>query len=273
MDIEGRHVVVTGGASGIGRALVRAFAEAGARVVSGDVDERGNEELAALLSAHGLPVYAVPCDVARESDVRRLVTTAEERFGPVEVFCANAGVFLAGGPEVEDADWDRILAINVMSHVYALRALLPAMLARGEGYFVHTASAAGLLTQIGSLPYAVSKHAVVALAEWVSITYASAGIRVSCCCPQGVWTAMTGAAADRELVAETAGRDGMLAPETVAGAVLDAVRAERFLVLPHPEVADYELRRASDRERWLEGMRRMQARTFPEIPRGSTSPA
>jgi NAD(P)-dependent dehydrogenase (short-subunit alcohol dehydrogenase family) len=163
--------------------------------------------------------------------------------------------------EVPLATWDRIWAVNVMSHVHAARAVLPSMLERGGGTLVHTASAAGLLTQLGSAPYAVTKHAVVALAEWLSITHFDAGIRVSCLCPQGVRTAMTGdmTGAAAGVAAATAGRDGMLDPEVVADAVLEAVAAERFLVLPHPEVATYEQRRAGDRERWLGAMRRVQA--------------
>ncbi|HLI43410.1 MAG TPA: SDR family oxidoreductase [Acidimicrobiales bacterium] len=258
MDIEGRVVVVTGAASGIGRALCEAFGRAGARgVVAGDVNGEG-----AVRTASGLPDgLGVRCDVAVETDVVDLVRAAEESYGRVDIFCANAGIFELGGTEVPDAAWQRIWEVNVMSHVYAARAVLPSMLERREGYLVHTASAAGLLTQLGSAPYAVTKHAVVALAEWLSITHGDAGIRVSCLCPQGVWTAMTGATdpESREMTASTAGRDGMLEPEQVAEDVLAAVREERFLVLPHPVVATYEQRRAGDRERWLRGMRRLQA--------------
>lgn len=272
MEIEGRVVVVTGGASGIGRALVEAFARAGAGgVVTADLDRARNDSLAAELAAAGFPVEAVRCDVGAESDVTTLVGDVEERFGRIDVFCANAGIFVPGGEEVPNAEWDRILAVNVMSHVYAARALLSSMLSRREGYLVFTASAAGLLTQIGSLPYAVTKHAVVALAEWLAITYGDAGIKVSCLCPQGVWTAMTGAPAVRQLTEDTAGRDGMLQPEEVAASVLEAVRTERFLVLPHPEVAVYEQRRASDRERWLEGMRRLSSGRGPGGPSGGNT--
>jgi NAD(P)-dependent dehydrogenase (short-subunit alcohol dehydrogenase family) len=258
VEIEGRVVVVTGGASGIGRALANAFAAAGAKgVVVADLNGDGATDVAAALPS----AITVRTDVANEADVVALVRAAEEAYGPVDIFCANAGIFELGGVEVSDEKWQRIWAVNVLSHIYAARAVLPSMLERGEGYLVHTASAAGLLTQLGSAPYAVTKHAAVALAEWLSITHGDAGIRVSCLCPQGVWTGMTGAIErdQGEVLGSTAGRDGMLEPEQVADDVLAAIREERFLVLPHPEVATYELRRAGDRERWLRGMRRVQA--------------
>ena len=262
MDVTGRVVVVTGGGGGIGRAMAVAFARAGARgVVVGDIDAAAATAVADQLRGEGLAVVDRRVDVAREAEVVELVAVAGAEFGPVDIFCANAGIITPGGVEVPDADWERIWGVNVQSHIYAARAVLPAMLARGEGYLVHTASAAGLLTQLGSAPYSVTKHAVVALAEWLSITHGDAGLRVSCVCPQGVWTAMTGAAAREhsELTAATAGRDGMLEPEAVAAAVLEGVADERFLILPHPEVADYERRRAGDRERWLRAMRKVQA--------------
>jgi len=273
MDISGRVVVVTGGAGGIGKALCTAFADAGARgVVVADIDGDGAARVADALAAAGHDARGVRCDVSVEADTVAAVAEAESAWGPVDIFCANAGIVVAGGVEVPDADWDRIWGINVQSHVYAARAVLPTMLARGEGYLIHTASAAGLLTQIGSAPYAVTKHAVVALAEWLSITHADAGLTVSCLCPQGVWTAMTGAPAeadgadaeslDKHFAESTAGRDGMLLPADVARTVIEAVGDERFLILPHPVVADYEVRRATDRERWLRGMRKVQAQVF-----------
>jgi NAD(P)-dependent dehydrogenase (short-subunit alcohol dehydrogenase family) len=265
VDVADRVVVVTGGASGIGRALCQAFAQRGARgTVVADRDGDGARAVATDIAGRGHRALAVEVDVSDESEVVGLVAAAEEAFGPVEVFCANAGILVTGGVDVPDADWERMWSVNVQSHIFAARAVLPGMLARHEGYLVHTASAAGLLTQLGSAPYAVTKHAVVALAEWLSITHGDAGIRVSCLCPQGVWTGMTGAGdrAHRQLAEATAGRDGMLEPEVVAEAVLEAMAEERFLVLPHPEVADYERRRAGDRERWLRGMRTLQAQTF-----------
>jgi NAD(P)-dependent dehydrogenase (short-subunit alcohol dehydrogenase family) len=260
VEVRDRVVVVTGGASGIGRSLCEAFAARGARTVVADLDAGGARTVADALAGQGGTALAVGVDVADEAQVVALVAEAEEAFGPVEVFCANAGIIVPGGVEVSDADWERMWAVNVQSHIYAARTVLPGMLERHEGYLVHTASAAGLLTQLGSAPYAVTKHAVVALAEWLSITHGDAGIRVSCLCPQGVWTNMTGGGdrVSREAAVSTAGRDGMLEPEVVAEAVLEAVAEERFLILPHPEVAAYEVRRATDRERWLRGMRKQQ---------------
>jgi NAD(P)-dependent dehydrogenase (short-subunit alcohol dehydrogenase family) len=275
MDINGRIVVITGGGGGIGRAMASAFANAGAgAVVVADIDGEAAERVAANLRADGHEALGLRCDVSDEADTLAVVEAAVTAFGRIDIFCANAGIVVPGGVEVPDAEWERIWDINVRSHVHAARAVLPAMLERGEGYLIHTASAAGLLTQIGSAPYAVTKHAAVALAEWLSITHGDAGIRVSCLCPQGVWTAMTGAPADaedvdaggegmeRDFAVSTAGRDGMLLPAEVAAAVIEAVGDERFLILPHPVVADYEVRRAGERERWLRGMRKVNAQVM-----------
>ncbi len=212
--------------------------------------------------------------MSREKDVTDLVTESEAVFGPVGLFFSNAGLIVGGGPEVPDDAWSRIWAVNVHSHVYVARAVLPGMLARGEGYLVITASAAGLLTQLGSAPYAVTKHAAVALAEWLSITHGDQGIRVSCLCPQA-FTSNLLRTSVRELGgAPLAGNasggsaqaavDGVLTAGQVADAALDAIGTEQFLILPHPQVASYERRRADDRERWLRGMRRMQARLARE---------
>jgi NAD(P)-dependent dehydrogenase (short-subunit alcohol dehydrogenase family) len=275
MDITGRIVVITGGGGGIGRAMAIAFAAADAgAVVVADIDGDAAERVAANLRAGGHQALGLRCDVSDEADTVAVVAAAVAAFGRIDIFCANAGIVVPGGVEVPDAEWERIWDINVRSHVHAARAVLPAMLERGEGYLIHTASAAGLLTQIGSAPYAVTKHAAVALAEWLSITHGDAGIRVSCLCPQGVWTAMTGAPADTEdavvggeglesdFAVSTAGRDGMLLPAEVAAAVIEAVGDDRFLILPHPVVAEYEVRRASERERWLRGMRRVNAQVM-----------
>jgi len=273
MDIADRVAVLTGGASGIGRSICLALAGAGAAaVVVADVDAAGAAKVAAEIEAGGHRALAVPAGVSRESDTHALVAATERAFGPVDLFCSNAGIIVAGGVEVADDAWARIWAINVQSHVYAARALLPGVLARGRGYLVITASAAGLLTQLGSAPYAVTKHAAVALAEWLSITYGEQGLVVSCLCPQAV-TSNLAATSRRELgedalpedVAAAGGSaqaavDGVLDPDQVAATVLAAVAAEQFLILPHPDVATYERRRADDRERWLRGMRRLQAR-------------
>jgi NAD(P)-dependent dehydrogenase (short-subunit alcohol dehydrogenase family) len=280
MDIAGRVAIVTGGASGIGRSLCLAFASRGAAgVVVADVDARGAAAVADEITSAGNKAVAVTADMSREADVRALVARADETFGRIDVFCSNAGIIVAGGVEVPDEAWSRIWAINVQSHVYVARAVLPAMLARGEGYLVVTASAAGLLTQLGSAPYAVTKHAAVALAEWLSITYGDQGLRVSCLCPQAVTTNL-GATSQREVgglappaaaagavpstdagsVSRQAAVDGVLTADQVAASVIDALAAERFLILPHPEVAMYEGRRAQDRDRWLGGMRRLHAR-------------
>jgi NAD(P)-dependent dehydrogenase (short-subunit alcohol dehydrogenase family) len=273
MDITKRVAVVTGGASGIGRSICLALAAAGAGGVAvADIDGPGAAKVAAEIEAAGHRAVAVPTDVATESDVQALVAATERELGPVDLFFSNAGILVAGGVEVPDEAWSRIWAINVHSHVYAARALLPGMLARGRGYLIITASAAGLLSQLGSAPYAVTKHAAVALAEWLSITYGEQGLVVSCLCPQAV-TSNLAATSRRELgedawpaeIGATGGSaqaavDGVLEPEAVADIVLAAVLAEQFLILPHPDVATYERRRADDRERWLRGMRRMQAR-------------
>jgi NAD(P)-dependent dehydrogenase (short-subunit alcohol dehydrogenase family) len=197
---------------------------------------------------------AVATDVSHEADVQQLVARTEERFGPIDLFCSNAGIATGGGVEAPDDAWQQIWDINVMAHVYAARAVLPAMIARGEGYLLNTASAAGLLSQIGSAPYAVTKHAAVALAEWLSITHGDQGIKVSCLCPQGVRTAMLGEGPGA-LLGPTA-----IEPEQVADAVVAGLRAEEFLILPHPEVREYFRRKGDDYDRWLRGMRRLQSR-------------
>jgi len=280
MQVRNRVAIVTGGASGIGRALCLALADRNAAVVVSDVDGPGAAAVAAEISGRGKRAVAVPADVSSEPDVRALVARAEQELGPIDLVCSNAGIIVAGGIDVPDEAWSRIWAINVQSHIYLARAVLPGMLARGAGYLVLTASAAGLLTQLGSAPYAVTKHAAVALAEWLSISYGDQGIGVSCLCPQAVATNL-GATSQRELgalaapgadtgavpsaagngsVSRQASVDGVLTADQVAASVLAAVENEQFLVLPHPEVATYERRRAEDRDRWLAGMRRLQAR-------------
>lgn len=266
MDVRGRVIVVTGGASGIGRALARRFAAEGAAgIVVADQDTDGGAAVAAEIGG-----LAVETDVSREDDIAALVARATHEFGRIDLFCSNAGIGGAdGGPEVPNDAWDRIWDINVMAHVYAARHVLPAMLERGEGYLLNTASAAGLLTNLGNLTYTVTKHAAVGLAEWLAITYGDRGIRVSCLCPQGVRTPMLlggiGGTAGNSVLAG----GGMLEPEDVAQAVIEGLAAERFLILPHPEVADYLRRKADDPDRWLAGMRRLLARVHAGLDGGS----
>ena len=254
MKLKDKVVVVTGGANGIGRALCRRFAAEGARgVVVADVEAEAAQAVASEIGG-----IAVETDVRREEDVARAAARATEAYGPIDLFCSNAGIGVPGGVEASDDDWQRIWEINVRAHIYAARAVLPAMLARGEGYLLQTASAAGLLTQIGSAPYAVTKHAAVALAEWLAMTHGDAGIKVSCLCPQGVRTRMLMG----EDMSSTANFlvEGSVSPEDVAEAVVKGLDEERFLILPHPEVAEYFRRKADDYDRWLRGMRRLQSR-------------
>jgi NAD(P)-dependent dehydrogenase (short-subunit alcohol dehydrogenase family) len=256
MKVDGRHVVVTGGANGIGAAMARRFASDGARVVVADLDEEQLMSVAAETGGLG-----VPTDVRHEHQIAALVTAAEDRYGPIDLFCSNAGIAVLGGEDLSDAVWERSFSVNLLSHIYAARILVPRMRARGEGYLLNTASAAGLLTQIGSAPYSVTKHGVVAFAEWLSITYGGEGLKVSVLCPQAVRTNMTAGTEEGGV----AGVDGMLEPEAVADAVVEGLEAERFLILPHPVVADYFRRKADDYDRWIRGMRRLQAR-YAEPP-------
>jgi NAD(P)-dependent dehydrogenase (short-subunit alcohol dehydrogenase family) len=256
MQIEGKVVVVTGGASGIGAALCRRFAKERARgVVVADRDLAGAE-----LVAKDIDGLAVQTDVARESDVKRLVEHAVARFGPIDLFCSNAGIAIDGGFEVPDSEWRRIIDINFMAHVYAARAVVPSMLERGQGYLLATASAAGLMTQIGSAPYAVTKHMAVAFAEWLSVTHGDAGLKVSCLCPQGVRTGMLNENSGPAFLLH-----GMIEPEKVADCVIEGLAAERFLILPHPEVHEYMQRKAGDYDRWLRGMRRLQEKIMAAL--------
>jgi NAD(P)-dependent dehydrogenase (short-subunit alcohol dehydrogenase family) len=205
---------------------------------------------------------AVSTNVAVEADLQALVARTVDAHGPIDLFCSNAGIAIGGGVEVPDEDWQRIWEINTMAHVYAARAVLPGMLARGEGYLLNTASAAGLLTNLGAAPYAVTKHAAVALAEWLSITHGDAGIKVSVLCPQGVRTPMLLGGADAGEDAANMLLAGAIEPEQVADAVVEGLRAETFLILPHPEVRDFIQRKAADYDRWLRGMRKLQARVM-----------
>ena len=253
MKVAGKVAVVTGGATGIGRALCRRFAAEGARaVVVADLDAHGAAAVAGEIGG-----WALAVDVAREADVGELVAAVTKRYGGIDLFCSNAGIIIEGGLETSDDAWQSIFGVNVFAHLYAARAVLPGMLARGGGYLLQTVSAAGLLSQIGSAPYAVTKHAALALAEWISITYGDRGIGVSAICPQGVRTNMLlrpRPGGESFLVA------GAVEPEQVADAAIEGLADERFLILPHPEVAEYFQRKVSDYDRWLRGMRRLQAR-------------
>ncbi|HVO80739.1 MAG TPA: SDR family oxidoreductase [Terriglobales bacterium] len=254
MQLRDKVIVVTGGANGIGRALCRRFAAEGAKaVVVADIQAAAASQVAGEIGG-----VALPTNVAHEPDVVRLVETTLKQFGVIDLFCSNAGVGAQGGVEAPDQEWSKSWNVNLMAHVYAARAVLPAMLARGEGYLLQTVSAAGLLTQLGSAPYAVTKHAALALAEWIAITHGDQGIKVSTLCPQGVRTDMLRRAefGGGAFLLETA-----LEPEQVADAVVKGLAEERFLILPHPEVSEYFLRKATDYDRWLRGMRKLQAST------------
>lgn len=259
MDLAGKVVVVTGGASGIGRALCQAFAAARARgVVVADLDPAACAQVAEGLGPVGL---AWTTDVADATQVQALVDAATAHFGQVDVFCSNAGVIRRADQDAPAADWQRHWEVNLMAHVHAANAVLPQMLARGEGYLVQTASAAGLLSQVNSAPYSVSKHAAVGFAEWLSIAHGDAGIRVSCLCPQGVVTPML-LGADTQSGRPSFLQDGAVSPEVVAQAVLAAMAEERFLVLPHAEVLTFWQRKTADIDRWLRGMRRLRAKVM-----------
>ncbi|WP_337185750.1 SDR family oxidoreductase [Phenylobacterium sp.] len=251
MELKDKVVVVTGAASGIGRAMAVKFAQAGAKaVVCADRDLPGAEETARMCGGR-----AIRTDVSNEADIQALIETTEAEVGPIDLFCSNAGIGVGGGAEAANADWQRIWDINVMAHVWAARHLVPRMAARGGGYLVNTASAAGLLSQIGSAPYAVTKHAAVGLAEWLAITHGDEGIKVSVLCPQAVRTAMTADNPDG-----VASIDGMMEPETVADAVVRAIGDETFLILPHPEVLQYMRNKTDDYGRWIGGMRKLNRR-------------
>jgi NAD(P)-dependent dehydrogenase (short-subunit alcohol dehydrogenase family) len=249
MDLQDKVIVITGAASGIGLEMARRFKSEGARqLIIADLNEEGLNAVARETGAH--PVVT---NVASEKDVIKLITTAEEKYEQIDLLCSNAGIGVGGGPEAANEEWQRIWEINVMAHVYAARAALPAMVKRGSGYLLNTASAAGLLTQIGSAPYAVTKHAAVSFAEWLAITYADRGIKVSCLCPQAVRTAMTADNPDG-----VASIDGLMEPSVLCESVVETIKAEQFLVLPHQEVQKYIERKASDYDRWINGMQRLQ---------------
>lgn len=250
MNLKGKIIVITGAASGIGAAMARRFAAEGAKhVICADRDLAGAQKVAGDISG-----TAMQTDVSSEADIAALIEMVENDIGPIDLFVSNAGIIMEGGVEVADESWQAIWDINVLAHIRAARILVPKMLARGGGYILSTASAAGLLAQIGSAPYSVTKHAAVSFAEWLAITHGDDGLKVSVLCPQGVATAMTA-----DIDTSTVAKDGMLTAEAVAQITLEAIKEERFLILPHPQVADYIKQKGSDPERWITGMQRWQA--------------
>lgn len=259
MKIKDRVVVVTGGGAGIGRALALRFHAEGAKsVVIADLDAAGAER-----TAHVIGGIALACDVANEADVTSLIDETERRCGPIDLYCSNAGIFGEASPQgnvaaAADAAWNRAWAVNVMGHVHAARALVPRMIARGGGHFLITVSAAGLLTQLGNAIYATTKHAALGFAEILAIAHREHGIRVSVLCPQGVDTDLLRRAGDGPQHL-----DGVLTPDEVAASVIDALDRDSFLVLPHPQVAQYVQRKAADYDRWIAGMAKLQ-RTLPQ---------
>jgi NAD(P)-dependent dehydrogenase (short-subunit alcohol dehydrogenase family) len=256
MDLNGRVAVITGAAGGIGAALARRFAAEGAAgLVLSDLDPSG------LADDLGVDAIAVRADVTVEADIQGLVAAAIERYGRVDLFCSNAGITTGAGLDSSDQQWERSWAVNMRAHVYAARAVLPGMLERGDGYLLQTCSAAGLLAAVGDAPYTVTKHAAVAFAEWLAITYGGRGIKVSALCPQGVDTPMLrdGLKAGHVGAQVTAASGKVLSADDVAEAVIVGLAEERFLILPHPEVGTYLANKTSDPDRWLAGMRRLAA--------------
>ncbi|PIE32922.1 MAG: short-chain dehydrogenase [Ilumatobacter coccineus] len=279
MELTNRVVVVTGGGSGIGAALCRAAHQAGARHIM--VADRDGKAAAAVASeVDGTDIVV---DVSKEADIARLVSVTEKAHGPIGVFVSNAGFVTTAGLEDTNEAIQTMWNVHVMAHIYAARAVLPSMIARGEGYLLNTSSAAGLLTQIGSMAYSVTKAASIALADWLAITHHHQGIRVSVLCPQAVDTAIVRNSPDYDpsrdgdgsIVDNVATIDGVLSADQVAAECIDALRDERFLVLPHPDVAVYAQRKAADRDRWLEGMRRFQDLLYPDgnLPGDAIAPS
>ena len=250
MQIEGKVVVVTGGGHGIGAAMCRRFAEEGAaHVVVSDIDAD-----AARAVAHKLEGLAVPCDVSSEAEVQNLVQQTLAKYGRIDIFCSNAGITVKGGIETPDDDWQFLWNVNLMSRVYAVREVIPHMLERGSGCIVHTASGAGVLTEIGSAAYSVTKHADVALAEWLAVRYGREGIEVSCVCPLGVATDFL----DHDDPIHQFLHATSVTPEDVAGSVVDGIRDGRFLILPHPEVEEFFAWKTQDYDKWISGMQRLR---------------
>lgn len=261
MLIRDRVTVITGGANGIGAAMSRRFSvEGAAHVVVTDIDGDAAQRLADEIGGEG-----VALDVTDEAATRRLVADVERTHGRIDLFCANAGIGPMGGLEMDDASWDLVWQVNAFSHVIAARAVVPGMLERGEGYFLSTVSAAGLLTNIGAAAYSVSKHAALALAEWLAVTYGDQGLRVSALCPQFVATDLLDQLAGGD-IDDTYIRSVTISADEVAESVIEGLADERFLILPHPEVARFFQNKAEDHDRWLEGMRNLQRSWLPNPP-------
>jgi NAD(P)-dependent dehydrogenase (short-subunit alcohol dehydrogenase family) len=256
MHVTGKNIAITGAGSGIGAAMARRFAAEGAAgLCLSDIDGEAAAQVAAGLDCR---TVVVRTDVGDEAQVQAMVEAASQ-LGPIDLMCSNAGIGTGAGLEATPEQWASAWAVNVQAHVYAARAVLPGMLERGEGYLLHTCSAAGLLTQPGDAPYAVTKHAAVAFAEWLALTYGDQGIKVSALCPQGVRTPLLTGGMEGLAGKAVAAAGEILEPEDVAGTVIAGLGAESFLILPHPEVAEFVRRKAGDRDRWLSGLRRMVA--------------
>jgi NAD(P)-dependent dehydrogenase (short-subunit alcohol dehydrogenase family) len=262
MEIRGKVGVVTGGASGIGAGIAKRFAQEGAKGIA--VADLNFERAQGVANEIGGNIaFAVRCDVSNEADIQALVAHATQRFGRVDIYVSNAGILgTPGGVELEDALWQKMWEVHGMAHVWAARAVVPGMLERGEGYFVVTASAAGLLNIVETAPYGVTKHAAVAIAEWLRIAYGRRGLRVSCLCPQSVATDMTAQGTG------SAGVNGVLTAEQVAANVVEVMREEKFLVLPHPEVLEYFRRKGQDYDRWLGGMQKVYGTYADSLSKG-----
>lgn len=248
MEISDKIVVVTGAASGIGKALCERFAKEGAKlVVCSDMNEEGAKATAADVGG-----IAVKTDVSNEDEIVALINLVEDNHGPIDLFCSNAGIGFSGGPEVTNEQWQKIWEVNTMSHIWAARHLVPKMIERGGGYLLNTASAAGLLNQIGSMCYGVTKHAAVGAAEWLAMTYGDQGIKVSVFCPQSIRTEMTRGGENN-----VAALDGMLEPEDAATACVKAINEETFLALTHDQVVGYMQAKTANYDRWIGGMRKL----------------
>ena len=260
MEVKGKRVIVTGAAFGIGKAMTESFLESGAEVVIVDIKEEALKQ-----TAGDLNVEYITADVSSEAAIKNIISTSNSSMGGIDIFCSNAGVGGESGLlNTTEEDWLNIWGVNVMSHIYAAKHSLPQMLEQESGYFVNTASAAGLLTQIGAAGYSVTKAAAVSFAEWLAITYGNKGIGVSCLCPQGVRTSMVEDAPG--IVGALVGIDGIMEPADVASDVINAIESDQFLIAPHEKVLDYIKMKAQDYDRWIEGMQSLQTQLLDSFP-------